>query len=431
VWESLATNARQDRVLHGAAKVANVLVGVTLLPLWFLGQRLAGPLASWLDRSGGRPALPSPSADGERDLDAVVAELQAIPHRLRPWPLATLRKGIPDTLLFLLVQKRQTMNLGYSYPRQFEYHRIEGADGVPIAASVAVHDEPRPGLVVVHGLFSTRHFDYVRKIAVRAYYEWGFNVAAIDLRSFGVTELLSPAPSTAGWKEGEDIVAAAEHLKSLGSTSVGAIGISLGASSVLNASYADGAEAALDGGVLAICGPSDTRVAAERLDRPVRIGHPAYPIKTFFDMMLVSKVRNLRWPADVAGFTTLVEDVVAPYYGLTADDIWERSSAKNHIGKTSVPLLALHGEDDDVIPVKHARMLEEAASGNPNVRVWIVPGGAHAAFDVLDSRWTYAVYRRFFEAFASYEAAAPVAVIRERARPRSEASPRRPRRAAS
>ena len=431
MWESLATNARQDRVLHGAAKVANVLVGTLLVPLWMLGQRLAGPLARRLDRSGAGPALPAPAGDGARDLDAVVAELQAIPHRLRPWRLATLRKGVPDTLLFMLAQKRQTINLGYSYPRQFEYARIEGADGVPIAASVAVHDEPRPGLVVVHGLFSTRHFDYVRKIAVRAYYEWGFNVAAIDLRSFGVTELLSAAPSTAGWKEGEDVVAAARHLKEIGSTSVAALGISLGASSVLNASYADGATDALDGGVLAICGPGDTRVAAERLDRPVPLRHPFYPINKFFETMLVSKVRNLRWPREVADFTTLVEQVVAPYYGLTADEIWERSSAKNRIAETSVPLLVLHGEDDEIIPVKHARMLEEAAAGNPNVRVWIVPGGAHAAFDVLDSRWTYAVYRRFFEEFARYEAAAPVAVMRERARPRSEASPRRRRRAAS
>ena len=431
MWESLATNARQDRVLHGAAKFANVLVGFVLTPLWMLGQRVAGPLAAWLDRSGEGAALPTPSADVTRALDAVVDELQAIPHKLRPWRLATLRKGLPDTLLFLLAQKRQTMNLGYDYPRQFEYQRIEGADGVPIAASVAVHDEPRPGLVVVHGLFSTRQFDYVRKIAVRAYYEWGFNVAAIDLRSFGVTELLSDAPSTAGWKEGEDIVAAARHLKAAGSTSVGAVGISLGASSVLNASYADGALEALDGGVLAICGPADTRSAAERLDRPVPLNHPFFPIRQFFETMLVSKVRNLRWPAEVADFTTLIEEVVAPYYGIDADEVYERSSAKNRIAETPVPLLVLHGEDDEIIPVKHAHTLEEAAADNPNVRVWIVPGGAHAAFDVIDSDWTYAVYRRFFEEFARYEAAAPVAVMRERARPRSEASPRRPREAAS
>ena len=38
-----------------------------------------------------------------------------------------------------------------------------------------------------YGLPSSRRFDYVRRIAVSAYYEWGFNVAAIDLRSFGLT----------------------------------------------------------------------------------------------------------------------------------------------------------------------------------------------------------------------------------------------------
>ena len=58
----------------------------------------------------------------------------------------------------------------------------------------------------MHGLFSSRRFDYVRQIAVHAYYEWGFNVLALDLRSFGLTNLTSQAPTTVGWKEGEDVV---------------------------------------------------------------------------------------------------------------------------------------------------------------------------------------------------------------------------------
>ena len=40
--------------------------------------------------------------------------------------------------------------------------------------------------------------DYVRQIAVRAYYDWGFNVVALDLRSFGLTNLTSQAPTTVG-----------------------------------------------------------------------------------------------------------------------------------------------------------------------------------------------------------------------------------------
>ena len=68
-----------------------------------------------------------------------------------------------------------------------------------IAASIAPRG-PRPGLIVVHGVFTSSRFDYVRQIAVKAFYEWGFNVAALDLRSFGLSELTSPAPSTGGWK---------------------------------------------------------------------------------------------------------------------------------------------------------------------------------------------------------------------------------------
>jgi predicted alpha/beta-fold hydrolase len=405
MWESLATNRRQDRVLHGAAKGLNVMTALALIPLWTVGQRLAGTIMRRLvARAQGAGPLPLPSP-GERDLDTLLAELQAIPSRLRPWPWATQRKGIADMAMFLLASKRQTVNLGYSYPRQFEYHYVEGADGERIAASIALHDEPRPGIVVVHGLLSSRLFDYVREIAVRAYYDWGFNVAAIDLRSFGVTEMLTVAPNTGGWKEGEDIICVARHMHALGCTSVGALGISLGSSSVMNASHPPGAAEALDGGILAIAGPADTRLATEYIDRPVPLGHRFYPVSQLFKTLLVSKVRNLGWPAEVASFEKLQELVVAPRYGITLEEVYERSSAKNHIAKARVPVLVLHAEDDEVVPVEHARIIEEAAAGNDNVRVWIVPGGGHAAFDAIDRDWTYAVYRMFFERLATYSAA--------------------------
>jgi hypothetical protein len=187
MWESLATNRRQDRVLHGAAKLANVVAGLVMFPVWLVGQRVAGRLHAWLGRSARTTALPSPSASVPQSLDVVLAELQRIPHRLYPSRSATLRKGLADLSMFVLSQKRQTVNFGYSYPRQFEYHYFEGADGERIASTVAVQAEPRPRVIVVHGLVSSRHFDYVREIAVRAYYDWGFNVIVPDLRSFGLT----------------------------------------------------------------------------------------------------------------------------------------------------------------------------------------------------------------------------------------------------
>jgi predicted alpha/beta-fold hydrolase len=402
MWESLATTRRQDRVLHGAAKLLNVITGALIFPLWLLGQWAAGPVRRLFARLAAQPSeLPVPPA-AERSMDALMRDLEAIPHKLHPSQTAELRKGLLDWAPFVLAQHRHTVGWGYSYPSQFRHDYFSGADGERIAAMVALHEEERPGLIVVHGLFSNRLFDYVREIAVRAYFEWGFNVAAVDLRSFGLTELLSHAPSTAGWKEGEDMVFAGSHLKELGASSVGTLGISLGASSVLNAAHLPGADDALDGGILAICGPADTRRAAERLSRKVPRNHPAYAINRMFLAMLRSRVRSGRWPEHIDTLVEPIEAIAAPYHEVGADEIWERSSARNHIAGARVPVLVLHSEDDRIVPVEHARMLEEARGDSELVRVWIVPGGAHAAFDVLDKDWTYTVYRRFFERWARY-----------------------------
>ena len=405
MWESLATSRRQDRVLHGVAKLLNVVAGALIFPVWLVGQWLAGPLRRLLRRFDPGPDELTVPPTRERSMDALMRDLEAIPHHLHPSRTAELRKGLLDWAPFVLAQHRHTVGWGYSYPSQFRHDYFEGADGERIAAMVALHQEDRPGLIVVHGLFSNRLFDYVREIAVRAFFDWGFNVAAVDLRSFGVTDLLSHAPSTAGWKEGEDMVFAARHLKRLGSTSVGALGISLGASSVLNAAHLPGAEVALDGGILAICGPADTRRAAARLSRKVPRSHPAYAINRMFLAMLRSRVRAGRWPEEIDTLVEPIEAIAAPYYGVSAEEIWERSSARNHIAGARVPVLALHSEDDMIIPVEHARTLDEAKGDNELVRVWIVPGGAHAAFDVLDRHWTYTVYRRFFERWADYDRA--------------------------
>ena len=146
-----------------------------------------------------------------------MSDLEAIPNGLHHSEVGVAAQGVPDMSTFVLANQREAANLGYAYPAQFSDHVFEGADGERIAASVGLHEGVRrPGLIVVHGLFSSRRFDYVRQIAVRAFFEWGFNVAALDLRSFGLTNLTSAAPTTRGWKEGEDIIACGRYLKELG-----------------------------------------------------------------------------------------------------------------------------------------------------------------------------------------------------------------------
>lgn len=401
MWESLATTRRQDRVLHGFSKFFNVLIGFVALPIWLLAQRLGTPLRRMLERRGAEPRpLPVPP-ERERSMAALMADLEAIPNHLRANPWAEVRKGVADMSTFVLTQAHDLATYGYGYPRQFREMTFESDDGVRIAASVALHDVPRPGLLVVHGLFTTRRFDYVREPAVRAFFDWGFNVAAVDLRSFGLTGLMNEAPSSAGWKEGEDLIAVARELKRLGATSVGALGISLGASSVLGASHPRGADEALDGGILAISPPADVGHATERLSRDLPLKHPGYLLNYGFRAMLLSRSRGARWP-DVSLLSEALDQVSATYYEVEVEEIRRRSSAVNHIAGARVPVLVLHPEDDHVIPVSHAEMLAEAARGNDLVRVWTLPGGGHGALDAVDRDWTYAVYRSFFERWASY-----------------------------
>jgi predicted alpha/beta-fold hydrolase len=403
MWERLATTPRQDRVLHGAAKAMNVVIGLVALPLWLVGQRLMGGVRGLIGALVPEepPPLPTPG-QGERSMPALVAELEAMPRDLRPRPFAELRRGLADISTFVLSQARETSGLGYSYPAQFTDHIFEGADGERIAASIATHEPPRPGLIVAHGLFSSRRFDYVRQIAVDAYYRWGFDVAALDLRSFGLTNYTSAAPSSAGWKEGEDIVALGRYMKELGATTVGALGISLGGCSVLCASDLEGAGEALDGGILAVSPPAEPREVATRLSRQLPRTHPAYALNYAFHAMLTSRVRGGDWPVEIGTLLDPIELLSAPYYRCSADEIWDRAAPVNHVGGARVPVLVLHPADDRIIKVEEARKLAAAAEGNDLVHVWELPAGKHGILEAIDRDWTFGVYRAFFERWARY-----------------------------
>jgi predicted alpha/beta-fold hydrolase len=403
MWEGLARTRRQDQVLHGVAKLANVFLGIVLLPLWLLGQLVGGRVRDFLVRLERRRvrSLPVPPVR-ERSMDALMADLETIPRHLRHSEWAEARAGFADISNFVVAQHREGAVIGYRYPAQFDDHVVEGADGERIAASIALQEAARPGLIVVHGIFTSSRFDYVRSIAVRAYYEWGFNVAVLDLRSFGMTELTSPAPSTGGWKEGLDILALARYLKGLGATSVGALGISLGGGCVVNACHYDETAEALDGGILAVSPPAVPKDVWGRLSEPVPRGHPRYALHRAFEAALTTRIRSGRWPAEAEDMLHVMEHVTAPYYGIEADEIWQRSTGRDQVAEARVPLLILHPEDDPIVKVEQARIFAEAAKGNDLVRVWILPHGSHGLLEAADPRWTHAVYRTYFERWGSY-----------------------------
>ena len=172
---------------------------------------------------------------------------------------------------------------------------------------------------------------------------------------------------------------------------------------MLGACHPEGAEEALDGGILAISPPADPRAMAKRLSLRLPPRPPAYALNYGFRAMLISRVRavalgghrGLRGPAR-AGLGPLLR-------GRAGGDL-AAGLRQDHIAGARVPVLVLHPEDDKVIPVEHARMLAEAAAGNELVRVWILPGGGHGAIDAVDGDWSYAVYRRFLRALGRLRA---------------------------
>src|SRR5258708_5384782 len=113
MWEGLARTQRQDRGLHGAAKVANIVLGVVLLPLWIIGQVVGGrvrDLLVALERRGRRELQVPP--ERERSMDALMRDLEAIPEHLRHSDFAELRRGMADISNFVVAQHREGAVIG-------------------------------------------------------------------------------------------------------------------------------------------------------------------------------------------------------------------------------------------------------------------------------------------------------------------------------
>src|SRR2546430_14351827 len=110
--------------------------------------------------------------------------------------------------------------------------------------------------------------------------------------------------------------------------------------------------------------------------------------------MLTSRIREARWEG-IEDFMDPLELVSAPYYGVDPEELWRRASAKERIAAARGPGLVLHPEDDQVIPVEHARGLGEAAKDNELGRGRVLPGGGHGAIGALGRGGVFAGVRGF------------------------------------
>ncbi|MBU1942189.1 MAG: alpha/beta fold hydrolase [Actinobacteria bacterium] len=336
---------------------------------------------------------------GVKTMSEVMETLRRVEfHARMPRALAGALIGLLDLIPMALNTNRITAGLVYPYPSAFEPLMLESRDGTPVCGMLALQEDAgaRPALILVHGLYSCKNTIGILDLAVRAFYRWGFHVLALDLRNFGDSGRFSEAPTSWGYRESDDILAAAEYLASLDQvTTVGVCGVSLGAASTLLAAGRAPAEGPLSGGVVALNGFSD---CARIMDHVMTMGRPAVErtgIDFFFHLLLAAKTL-LSGPRVFFDLRTYTREVSCQYYEISSEELDRKASPVNAVREIEVPCLIVHAEDDFIVPVRDAEELLEAALDNPMVEGLVVPTGSHSLYPFVSRRWFFEVLHTFF-----------------------------------
>ena len=200
----------------------------------------------------------------------------------------------------------------------------------------------------------------------------GFGIFMFDMRGRGDSP---SAMSSAGYFERLDLQGASDYLVSRGAdrSRIGVLGFSLGGAVALMA----GANPNNFGAVVADSAFAD------------------------YSLVLRSSMTGIKRPLTLwfPGMKFMAKSI----YGI---DISEISPARA-VARSDTPVLVIHGEDDTVIPVEHARLLGRAIGASfdeideGHETVWIVPGAGHTGAFRTEPRAYIQKLVKFFEAHLS------------------------------
>lgn len=252
------------------------------------------------------------------------------------------------------------------------YQRLIADDGTVVRAEhrPSASGKRSAAIVVVHGFMMHSSHPYMRRVA-----DWldggpapvwsappmisgtfptpgvdgshdhteSAGLILLDMRGHG----RSAGVSTLGWYEVLDVAAAVQWARTLGYQRVVTLGFSLGAAVVLR-------HAALLGGVdrvAAVSGPGEWFF---RGTSRMRLMH--HLVLTAAGRFAVRTLRRTRITREQWSEPPPIDPAAAA-------------------AMATVPLLVVHGDDDDLFPVWHAEQIGAAASDSD---VWLVPGFGHA-----------------------------------------------------
>jgi len=275
-----------------------------------------------------------------------------------------------------------------AWPAAFQRVQFASIDGAPLYGHLAVRTDgvARPGVVVMHGFNSNGKSSVVRYAAML--YANGYQVFAPDFRDMGDSRSLDRDPSscsalgcnysnarlshhyqTFGWKEAEDLYAAALYLKRQPKVSrVGLMGFSEGAQNAI------------------LAAAMDRRAGTGAVHAVLSFSPPAD--------------QGTQLQADPAVTAALVSVVVSPYtdacaylldasrgnggtfggYGLSVTEILARQRAYLDVLAVDVPVLAVFANDDALVAPDQARLLASRTNWMKNAQTWLLTTGNHAYY---------------------------------------------------
>lgn len=195
---------------------------------------VAGPMGATLPKRG-----PSTGTTTVRDQLAELEQIPQRPRRVFNWRhVLALARRTTDFFGHRRTWWGRLLGRVNPYPKPFRAVNIPSSDGTQISAWLGLQSGRRPGVVIVPGMFSSKDDSSHKRKAIRMWRRWNYNVLIIDLRGFGQSE---DSPNTPGWKEAEDVLAAARYLYGFNTvTGVSLVGDSLGGAACLLAAAQEG-----------------------------------------------------------------------------------------------------------------------------------------------------------------------------------------------
>lgn len=242
--------------------------------------------------------------------------------------------------LFVHPPRMPVVSTPARYDLAFETVALTARDGTRLAGWFVPRPGARAAVILCHGYPVNRQ---TMLSLVPPLHRAGFHVLAFDFRALGESE---GRACTVGHEEPWDVQAAVEFLKKrpdVDPQRIGVLGWSMGAASALIA-------AADEPALRAVVADSAFARLDEMAEQRLR------PLPTAIRIPLARSSRA--WAEQ--------------WSGCSASEVSPLRAVRQMAPR---PVLFIHGERDRLIPVRHARLLFDAA---PSPRgLWIVPGAGH------------------------------------------------------